>query len=41
MRAWSRSIVEKCPFARLPESTSGKWGEGLAAADETIRSGEA
>ena len=23
----------KCPFANLPESTKGCWGEGLTAAD--------
>ena len=25
-------IVEKCPFANLPESKSGRWGQGLTAA---------
>jgi ATP-dependent DNA ligase len=24
---------EKCPFANLPESKKGRWGEGLTAAD--------
>jgi DNA ligase D-like protein (predicted ligase) len=25
-------ITEKCPFANLPEATSGRWGQGLTAA---------
>jgi DNA ligase D-like protein (predicted ligase) len=25
-------IVERCPFANLPESKSGRWGQGLTAA---------
>ena len=25
-------IVTTCPFANLPESTSGRWGQGLTAA---------
>ena len=25
-------IVEQCPFSNLPESGSGRWGQGLAAA---------
>jgi ATP-dependent DNA ligase len=24
-------IVERCPFANLPESKSGRWGQGLTA----------
>jgi bifunctional non-homologous end joining protein LigD len=24
-------VVEQCPFANLPESKSGRWGQGLAA----------
>ena len=27
------SKILKCPFANLPESTKGCWGEGLTAAD--------
>jgi bifunctional non-homologous end joining protein LigD len=25
--------VKTCPFANLPESTKGRWGEGLTVAD--------
>jgi hypothetical protein len=25
--------IDKCPFANLPESQKGRWGEGLTAAD--------
>ena len=25
-------IVKTCPFANLPEATSGRWGQGLTAA---------
>jgi ATP-dependent DNA ligase len=25
-------IVEQCPFVNLPESKSGRWGQGLTAA---------
>jgi ATP-dependent DNA ligase len=25
--------IRKCPFANLPESSKGRWGEGLTAAD--------
>jgi bifunctional non-homologous end joining protein LigD len=26
-------IISKCPFANLPETHKGRWGEGLTAAD--------
>jgi len=26
-------LIPKCPFANLPETHEGRWGEGLTAAD--------
>ena len=26
-------LISKCPFANLPETHKGRWGEGLTAAD--------
>jgi bifunctional non-homologous end joining protein LigD len=28
-----RLVVKKCPFANLPEESTGRWGEGLTAED--------
>jgi ATP-dependent DNA ligase len=28
----AKRIVQKCPFANLPEEKSGRWGQGLTAA---------
>jgi bifunctional non-homologous end joining protein LigD len=32
-RHFKKLLSEKCPFANLPESKKGRWGEGLSAAD--------
>jgi bifunctional non-homologous end joining protein LigD len=29
--AFARDAVDRCPFANLPESRSGRWGEGITA----------